>query len=68
MPLVGEVPVLEQPFDRLPLIVGITGHGDLREEDAGDLEWEIRSIIATLRIDYLGDAGRSDDKARSFPR
>jgi hypothetical protein len=63
MPLVGEVPVLEQPFDRLPLIVGITGHGDLREEDAGDLEWEIRSIIATLRIDYLGDAGRSDDKA-----
>src|SRR5262249_21114222 len=39
--------------DRLPLVIGVTGHRDLREEDVPRLEREIAGIIARLRRDYL---------------
>ena len=61
-PVVGEEPVSEQIPDRLPLIVGIVGHRDLREEDADDLSWEIGSIIRQLRDGYLGGEGREKDQ------
>ncbi len=39
---------------RLPLIVGVTGHRDLREEDIGALEREVREAFSRIRQDYLG--------------
>src|SRR6202163_943773 len=45
-----------QPLpDRLPLVIGVTGHRDLREEDVARLEAEVATIIARLRHDYLED-------------
>jgi hypothetical protein len=41
--------------DRLPLVIGVTGHRDLREEDVSRLEAEVAGIIARLRHDYLQD-------------
>jgi hypothetical protein len=41
--------------DRLPLVIGVTGHRDLREEDVSRLEAEVAGIIARLRHDYLDD-------------
>ena len=43
------------PPDRLPLVIGVTGHRDLRDEDVPRLEREVQSIIAQLRRGYLGD-------------
>jgi hypothetical protein len=47
-----------QPLpDRLPLVIGVTGHRDLRDQDLPRLETEIAGIIAGLRRDYLkGDS------------
>src|SRR5262249_58414221 len=39
--------------NRLPLVVGVTGHRDLRDEDVPRLEQEVTAIIAGLRRDYL---------------
>jgi hypothetical protein len=41
--------------DRMPLVIGVTGHRDLRDEDVPRLEREIAAIIGGLRRDYLGD-------------
>ena len=44
-----------QPFsDRLPLVIGVTGHRDLRDEDIPRLEQEVTAIIVGLRHGYLG--------------
>ena len=40
--------------DRLPLVIGVTGHRDLRVEDVPELEQKVAAIIARLRYDYLG--------------
>jgi hypothetical protein len=49
-----------QPLpDRLPLVIGVTGHRDLRDEDVARLETEIAGIIARLRLDYLADDGET---------
>jgi hypothetical protein len=46
--------MMTKPFpDRLPLVVGVTGHRDLREQDVPLLEREVAAIIARLRRDYL---------------
>src|SRR6516225_11001210 len=43
-----------QPLpDRLPLVIGVTGHRDLREADVPRLETEVARVIAALRADYL---------------
>jgi hypothetical protein len=44
---------MEPPPDRLPLVIGVTGHRDLREQDVPRLEQEVTAIIAGLRRDYL---------------
>lgn len=42
---------------RLPLIVGVTGHRDLRAADIPALEQNVREVFARIREDYLeGDA------------
>jgi len=41
--------------DRLPLIIGVTGHRDLRLSDVPELEQQVASIIEALRRDYLGN-------------
>ena len=41
--------------DRLPLVIGVTGHRDLRDQDVPRLEQEVAAIISGLRRDYLGD-------------
>src|SRR4051794_19552955 len=41
--------------DRLPLVIGVTGHRDLREIDVPELERQVASLIMTLRADYLGN-------------
>src|SRR5512135_247682 len=38
--------------DPLPLILGITGHRDLRPEDGADLEARVRAILEDLRKRY----------------
>jgi hypothetical protein len=44
---------MELPADRLPLVIGVTGHRDLRDEDVPRLEQEVAAVIAGLRRDYL---------------
>jgi hypothetical protein len=39
---------------RLPLVIGVTGHRDLRDQDVPELERQVAAIIARLRRDYLG--------------
>jgi hypothetical protein len=41
--------------DRLPLVIGVTGHRDLRDQDIVRLEQEVAAIIARLRHDFLAD-------------
>jgi hypothetical protein len=41
-------------LDRLPLVVGVTGHRDLRDQDVPRLEQEVAAVISGLRKDYLG--------------
>jgi len=49
-----------QPLpDRLPLVIGVTGHRDLRDEDVPRIEAEVAGIIARLRHDYLKDDGET---------
>jgi hypothetical protein len=40
--------------DRLPLVIGVTGHRDLRDQDMPRLEQEVAAIIGGVRRDYLG--------------
>ena len=40
--------------DRLPLVVGVTGHRDLRDEDKPVLENAVAGVITQLRRDFLG--------------
>jgi hypothetical protein len=40
--------------NRIPLVIGTTGHRDLRPQDVPILEREVGAIIARLRSDYLG--------------
>jgi hypothetical protein len=46
---------MEPLSDRLPLVIGVTGHRDLRDEDVPRLEREVAAVIERLRRDYLGD-------------
>jgi Flp pilus assembly protein TadB len=39
--------------DRLPLVIGVTGHRDLRDDDLPRLEREVGDIITRLRRDFL---------------
>ena len=49
-----------QPLpDRLPLVIGVTGHRDLRDEDLARLEVEVANVIARLRRDYLDPDGET---------
>ncbi|HLL26651.1 MAG TPA: hypothetical protein VKT73_03235 [Xanthobacteraceae bacterium] len=45
--------LMESPPDRLPLVIGVTGHRDLRDEDLPQLEREVSRAIARLRRDFL---------------
>jgi hypothetical protein len=44
---------MEPSPDRLPLIIGVTGHRDLRDQDVPRLEREVAAVIKGLRRDYL---------------
>jgi hypothetical protein len=45
--------------DRLPLVIGATGHRDLRDQDIPVLEREVAAIISGLRHDYLHGDGET---------
>src|SRR5712691_5901694 len=45
--------------DRLPLVIGVTRHCDLRDQDVAQLAREVSTIIARLRHDYLGRKGEA---------
>jgi hypothetical protein len=47
--------MMQSPPERLPLVIGVTGHRDLREEDIPRLEAEVANIITRLRHDFLDD-------------
>jgi hypothetical protein len=51
--------IMQSLPDRLPLVIGVTGHRDLREEDVPRLEAEVARIIADLRRDYLNGEGET---------
>ena len=40
--------------DCLPLVIGVTGHRDLRDQDIPRLEREVAGVLASLRRDFLG--------------
>src|SRR5689334_19798477 len=44
----------EIPY-RLPLVIGATGHRDLRDEDIAALEAEVAKAIKRLKHEYLND-------------
>ena len=46
---------MEQIPYRLPLVIGATGHRDLRDEDIPALEHEVSEAIKRLKRDYLHD-------------
>ena len=50
---------MEPLSDRLPLVIGVTGHRDLRPDAVPRLEQEVTAIIARLRHDYLGRDGET---------
>ena len=41
--------------DRVPLVIGVTGHRDLRTQDVPLLEREVAAIITRLQRDYIGE-------------
>jgi hypothetical protein len=45
--------------DRLPLVIGVTGHRDLRDEHVARLEVEVANVIERLRLDYLDPDGET---------
>jgi hypothetical protein len=45
--------MMEPLPNRLPLVIGVTGHRDLRDADVLRLEQEVAAVIAGLRRDYL---------------
>ncbi len=45
---------MESLPDRLPLVIGVTGHRDLRDQDVAQLEEQVAAVIAGLRRHYLG--------------
>jgi hypothetical protein len=45
--------------NRLPLVIGVTGHRDLREQDIPDLKRAVAGIIERIKGDYLPGAGRT---------
>lgn len=50
---------MEPLTDRLPLVIGVTGHRDLRDEDVPQLERAISTVISELRRDYIGAGGET---------
>src|SRR6266850_7212398 len=44
---------MESSSDRFPLVIGVTGHRDLRDQDVPKLEQEVAAVIASLRRHYL---------------
>ncbi len=40
------------PARPLPLVIGVTGHRDLRPQDRGQLEGTVRQILLQLQADY----------------
>jgi hypothetical protein len=46
----------QSPLDRLPLVIGVTGHRDLRDQDISRLELEVATIITGLRRDFLNNS------------
>lgn len=50
---------MESLPDGLPLVIGVTGHRDLRDQDLPRLEQEVAAVIAGLRRDYLRDDGET---------
>jgi hypothetical protein len=40
---------------RVPLVIGVTGHRDLRTQDVPLLEREVAAIITRLQCDYIGE-------------
>jgi hypothetical protein len=50
---------MESLPDRLPLVIGVTGHRDLRDQDVAKIEQQVAAVIAELRRDYLGSEGET---------
>jgi hypothetical protein len=48
-------PAMDQIPYRLPLVIGATGHRDLRDEDIPALEGAVAKVIERLKRDYLKD-------------
>jgi hypothetical protein len=58
MTVVRLAPCLEHTMthflsDRMPLVIGVTGHRDLRDQDIPLLEQAVASVITGLRRDFL---------------
>lgn len=46
----------QQLLGRIPLVIGVTGHRDLRPEDKETLRAKVSDVLAGLRRDYLNDS------------
>ena len=48
------------PFpNRIPLVIGVTGHRDLRDADIGRLKQDVAAVFERLKTDYLGRDGET---------
>ncbi len=43
----------------VPLVIGVTGHRDLRTQDVPQLEREVAAIITRLQRDYIGEENKT---------
>ena len=50
---------MEFSESRVPLVVGVTGHRDLRQQDVQRLETEVGTIFERLKRDYLRGEGNT---------
>src|ERR1700676_5242050 len=48
------------PFpDRIPLVIGVTGHRDLLDADIGGLKQDVAAVFEQLKADCLGGYGET---------
>jgi hypothetical protein len=45
--------------NRVPLVIGVTGHRDLRSQDVPALEREVCAIITRMQRDYVGEGNET---------
>jgi hypothetical protein len=62
----GEALPTDVSFEPLPLVIGVTGHRDLRKEDIDQLKKRLHAVFDRLEDDYANPAGFLEETLRRF--